>query len=128
VRRLILDHADGAFNRKDVTALAGTGIRYTQVLTELISTRYSEPLTLTSIAKLARVHPTTANRAFRDILGISVMEYLTRFRLARAMHRLAETDDRDHSVLRTTAASVRSPASTISSESGQTPRRDSSVS
>jgi AraC-like DNA-binding protein len=93
VRRLILDHADGAFNRKDVTPLAGTGIRYTQVLTELISTRYSEPLTLTSIAKLARVHPTTANRAFRDILGISVMEYLTRFRLARAMQRLAETDD-----------------------------------
>lgn len=94
VRRLILDHSDGGFDRREATALAGgPGIRYTQILTELISTRYCEPLTLTSIAKLARVHPTTANRAFRDVLGISVMEYLTRFRLARAMQKLAETDD-----------------------------------
>ncbi len=93
VRRLILDHADVGFDRREAAALSGTGIRYTQVLTELISRRYPEPLTLTSIAKLARVHPTTANRAFRHVLGISVMEYLTRFRLARAMQRLAETDD-----------------------------------
>jgi AraC-like DNA-binding protein len=93
VRRLILDHADVRFDRREATALAGPGIRYTQVLTDLISTRYAQALTLSSIAKLARVHPTTANRAFRDVLGISVMEYLTRFRLARTMQRLAETDD-----------------------------------
>ncbi|MDM9624936.1 helix-turn-helix domain-containing protein [Rhizobium sp. S152] len=93
VRRLILDHADVGFNRREATALAGPSVRYTQTLTDLISTRYPEALTLTSIAKLARVHPTTANRSFRDVLGISVMEYLTRFRLARAMQRLAETDD-----------------------------------
>jgi len=93
VRRLILDHADSGNTRREATALAGPGIRYTQALTEIISERYREPLTLTAIAKLARVHPTTANRAFRDILGISVMDYLTRFRLSRAMQRLAETDD-----------------------------------
>ncbi len=93
VRRLILDHADGESGRSAVTALAGPGIRYTQALTDLISTHYAEALTLNSIAKLARVHPTTANRAFRDVLGISVMEYLTRFRLSQAMQRLAETND-----------------------------------
>ncbi|MFS2151856.1 helix-turn-helix domain-containing protein [Rhizobium sp. Rhizsp42] len=93
VRRLILDHADAGITRREATALAGPGIRYTQALTQIISKRYREPLTLASIAKLARVHPTTANRAFRNVLGISVMEYLTRFRLSRAMQRLAETDD-----------------------------------
>ncbi len=93
VRRLVLDHADAGVTRRSATALAGSGIRYTQALTEIISKRYREPLTLTAIAKLARVHPTTANRAFRDVLGISVMDYVTRFRLSRAMQRLAETDD-----------------------------------
>lgn len=93
VRRLILDHADIKPSRSEATTPAGSGIKYTQILTELISLHYADALTLTSIAKLAHVHPTTANRAFREVLGISVMEYLTRYRLARAMQRLAETDD-----------------------------------
>ncbi|MFK0333021.1 helix-turn-helix domain-containing protein [Rhizobium sp. NPDC090275] len=93
VRRLILDHADAGVTRRAATALAGPSIRYAQAVTEIISKRYREPLALSAIAKLAGVHPTTANRAFRDILGISVMDYLTRFRLSRAMQRLAQTDD-----------------------------------
>lgn len=93
VRRLILDHAEGEFSRLEATVPAGPGVKYTQLLTELISSHYADALTLTSLAELADVHPTTANRAFREVLGISVMEYLTRYRLARAMQRLAETDD-----------------------------------
>ena len=93
VRRLIADHS---FDKRAVVfnpRLSGSEIRYTQLLTELIGQRYSEGLTLASIAKHANVHSTTATRAFRSVLGISVMEYVTRFRLARAMQRLAETDD-----------------------------------
>jgi AraC-like DNA-binding protein len=93
VRRLVLDHADAGVVRREATGLAGPAIRYTQALTEVIRERYREPLTLTAVAKLARVHPTTANRAFREVLGISVIDYVTRFRLSRAMQRLAQTDD-----------------------------------
>ncbi|NLR99926.1 helix-turn-helix domain-containing protein [Rhizobium sp. P38BS-XIX] len=93
VRRLILDHAEREFSRLEATVPAGPGVKYTQLLTELISSHYADALTLTSLAELADVHSTTANRAFREVLGISVMEYLTRYRLARAMQRLAETED-----------------------------------
>jgi AraC-like DNA-binding protein len=84
---------DGEARRSVAAASTSPSIRHAQALTELIGRQYSEALTLHSIAKLARIHPTTANRAFRDVFGISVMEYLTRFRLSRSMQRLAETDD-----------------------------------
>ena len=94
VRRLILDHAD---NRGLSVVAAATpvspAIRHSEVLTDLINRHFSEPLNLADLGRRANVHPTTANRAFRDVLGISVMEYLTRYRLARAMQRLAETED-----------------------------------
>ncbi len=93
VRRLILEQAEHDRRRLEIPPLKSPAIRYAQILTELISIRYAEPLTLTSMAELADVHPTTANRAFREVLGISVMEYLTRYRLARAMQKLAETED-----------------------------------
>lgn len=93
VRRLILDHLDHTNTEGEMPPLKSPAIRYAQILTELITIRYAEPWTLRSIAKVANVHPTTANRAFHEVLGISVMEYLTRYRLARAMQKLAETED-----------------------------------
>ncbi|WP_104668236.1 helix-turn-helix domain-containing protein [Ensifer adhaerens] len=93
VRRLILDQSDNQGSAKQSGPPANPAIRHAQVLTELINAHFAEVLTLTSLSKLANVHPTTANRAFRDVLGITAMEYLTRYRLARAMQRLAETDD-----------------------------------
>jgi len=93
VRRLILDHTFDRLAMASNPRLSGSEIRYTQLLTNLIGQRYGEALTLAAIAKHANVHSTTASRAFRSVLGISVMEYLTRYRLARAMQRLAETDD-----------------------------------
>ncbi|MBM7321983.1 helix-turn-helix domain-containing protein [Agrobacterium sp. S2] len=68
-------------------------VRHTQALTALINTRFAEKLTLESLAKSVHLHPTTANRAFRNVLGMSVIEYLTRYRVARAMQRLAETQE-----------------------------------
>jgi AraC-like DNA-binding protein len=93
VRRILLDHvdSDGAMPASGIAV--DPVVRHTQLLTDLINARFAEKLTLTSLAKLADIHPTTANRAFRDVLGISVMEYLTRYRLARAMQRLAETKE-----------------------------------
>ncbi len=94
VRRLILDHADDRAMSVTIAATpVSPAIRHTEVLTDLINHHFSEPLSLAELGRCADVHPTTANRAFRDVLGISVMEYLTRYRLARAMQRLAETRD-----------------------------------
>jgi AraC family transcriptional regulator, melibiose operon regulatory protein len=94
VRRLILDHADGQGSSVATTVTpVSPAIRHSEVLTDLINRHFSEPLNLAELGRRANVHPTTANRAFRDVLGISVMEYLTRYRLARAMQRLAETKD-----------------------------------
>jgi AraC-like DNA-binding protein len=93
VRRMVLDHTFGKPERGRNPRLSGPEVRYTQLLTELVAKRYGEALTLAIVAKHADVHPTTASRAFRSVLGISVLEYLTRYRLARAMQRLAETDD-----------------------------------
>lgn len=93
VRRLILDHTFEKPAAAPNSRLSSSEIRHTQLLTDLIGRRYSEPLTLSAIAKHANVHPTTASRAFRSVLGISVMDYVTRYRLARAMQRLAETED-----------------------------------
>jgi len=94
LRRLILDYADGQGSSiaAPVTPVS-PAIRHSEVLTDLINRHFSEPLSLDLLGKRANIHPTTANRAFRDVLGISVMEYLTRYRLARAMQRLAETED-----------------------------------
>lgn len=91
VRRLSLEHMDNGAAPNRPGSPVNTGC--VQLLTELISAQFAGPLTLASLSKAARVHPTTASRAFRDVLGISVMEYLARYRLTRAMQRLAETDD-----------------------------------
>lgn len=91
-RMLALDTEPDGATRASPTPVEPE-VRHTQVLTALINTRFSENLTLASLAKSAHLHPTTANRAFRNVLGISVMEYLTRYRLARAMQRLAETKE-----------------------------------
>lgn len=93
VRRLILDEADAPAPAAIFGVPHNQAVGHAQRITAVINERYDETLTLTSLSKLAGVHPATANRAFRDVLGISVVEYLTRYRLARAMQRLAETDD-----------------------------------
>lgn len=93
VRRLFLDDANGSSrvigNRRPLSP----ALRHAQRLTEIINLHFTEPLTLGTISGMAGLHSTTANRAFRDVLGISTMEYLTRYRLSRAMQQLTGTED-----------------------------------
>ena len=62
-------------------------------LVELLHRHFAEPLTMDRLGKLAGIHPSTAETAFRRVLGVSVNEYLLRYRLAQALHRLADSDD-----------------------------------
>lgn len=92
VRRLILDQADRSIATDRVGPPVSQAVGHVQRLTEVINARFGEPLTLSALSAFAGVHPATANRAFREVLGLSVMDYLARVRLARAMQQLVETD------------------------------------
>lgn len=93
VRRLFLDHATGGGHVVSNRHPLSPALRHAQLLTQIINVHFAAPLTLGTIGDMAGLHPTTANRAFRDVLGISVIEYLTRYRLSRAMQQLTGTDD-----------------------------------
>ncbi len=95
VRRLFLDSGGENENalRPSKTTNSATAVRHTEVLTDLINKHFDEPLTVPQLAKRAGVHPATANKAFQKVLGTSPNEYLIRYRIARAMQLLADTDD-----------------------------------
>jgi AraC-like DNA-binding protein len=95
MRRLILDNSEGAESRTSILPISSTGhaVRHVEQLTHLINSQYANPISVPDLAKLAGMHASTANKAFRDVLGISVNDYLTRYRIARAMQRLTDTND-----------------------------------
>lgn len=97
IRRFLLDQAEAP---AEATVAAGPGVstsrsimRHAEALAEVVNRHYREPLTLARLAELAGVHPSTANKSFRRVLGVSVNEYVIRYRLAQAMQRLADTDE-----------------------------------
>ncbi|MDK4715189.1 helix-turn-helix domain-containing protein [Rhizobium sp. CNPSo 4039] len=94
IRRFVLDAPDDNhdFARRRSAPAASIAVQRTETLTDLIHTRYCESVSLPMLAELAGIHPSTANKIFHSVLGISVNEYLTRYRLARAMQQLAETN------------------------------------
>ena len=94
IRRFILDIpiGDRPISRQSQASGAGIAVGRAETLADLIHSHYSEPVSLPMLAGLAGMHPSTANKIFRSVLGIPVNEYLTRYRLARAMQQLAETD------------------------------------
>jgi AraC-like DNA-binding protein len=97
IRRFILDQRDApakAKGRLPSTPSAGHSVvRHAEALADLVNHHYAEPLTLARLADLVGVHPSTANKSFRRVLGLSVNEYVIRYRLAQAMQRLADTDE-----------------------------------
>jgi transcriptional regulator GlxA family with amidase domain len=95
IRRLILDNAESDNSPTIVspTSLAGHAVRHVELLIDLINTRYADPISVARSRQACGMHPSTANSAFRKVLGISVNEYLTRHRIARAMQLLTDTDD-----------------------------------
>lgn len=97
VRRLSIDRALADPGPLERSPTLGSSRRsqmlHTEALIELINTHYSEPLSVPRLSRLANMHPSTAAAAFRSMMGTSINEYLIRYRLAQALHRLADTDD-----------------------------------
>lgn len=94
IRRLILDNTDAATSTRHTvgTTTKGHAVRHVEILSDLINSQFSNAVSVPDLTKIAGMHETTANRAFRDVLGMSVNEYLTRYRIARAMQLLTDTD------------------------------------
>ncbi|MBN9235468.1 MULTISPECIES: helix-turn-helix domain-containing protein [Phyllobacteriaceae] len=95
VKRLVLDTLETPHieHRPTVAPINSAAVQRAEALTELIGARHAGSLSLTKLAKLSGIHPSTANRTFREVLGVSVNEYLIRYRLAQAIQRLADTND-----------------------------------
>lgn len=97
VRRLSLDRSAINLTRVErhpnLSPARRDRVSYAGALVELINARHAEPLSVPRLAALADIHPSTAASAFRSVMGISINEYLIRYRLAQALQRLADTDD-----------------------------------
>lgn len=125
VRRMtlspIITHTTGDAGQ---SRLGPDQLRLAQKLVDLINLHYAEQLSLTLLSNMAKVHQSTASAAFKSVFGVSVHEYLTRYRLAQAMHRLADTDDPILDVAFGTGfGSVSRFYDTFKTRTGQTPRQ-----
>lgn len=60
---------------------------------DYIHQHYAEPLTVEQIADSANISKRECYRCFREIIGKSPIEYLTKFRLASALYQMTRTDD-----------------------------------
>ena len=57
-----------------------------------IAKHYTQPLTVAEVADTLKLHPHTAMRLFQQTLGMSIGEYITRYRLAHAQRLLLSTE------------------------------------
>ena len=57
-----------------------------------ISEHYTDPLTVTDVAKAANLHPNYAVRLFRDSTGSTLVDFITKQRIAHAQLYLATTE------------------------------------
>ncbi len=63
-----------------------------QLASSLITQYYQHPLSVTDIANKLGIHAHSLMRLFQQTFGMSVIEYLTQYRLAQAQRLLATTD------------------------------------
>ncbi|HEX3785146.1 MAG TPA: helix-turn-helix domain-containing protein [Pseudonocardiaceae bacterium] len=89
VRRLAL-----ATVGEPVRQYAGTEpiLRQVVAMVRHIAEHFREPLTVADIAVAARLHPNYAMTQFRQVVGTTVLDYLTHRRLAEARRLLITTD------------------------------------
>jgi AraC family transcriptional regulator len=82
--------ADASRAVRDETGVKGP--RWLRHARELIHDRVNEPLTLSSVARAAAIHPSHLARTFRKHYGRPIGEYVRAVRIERAARELAETD------------------------------------
>lgn len=62
-------------------------------MAQFMTDRYAEPIRVADVADEVNIDPSYAMRLFRQHLGLTIVDYLTRQRVAAAQRRLLTTDD-----------------------------------
>ncbi|MFE7845863.1 helix-turn-helix domain-containing protein [Microbacterium sp. NPDC057407] len=57
-------------------------------MARFVAEHFAEPILLTDVARAVHVHPNTAAREFREVMGTSIPRYIAQFRLAEAQRLL----------------------------------------
>lgn len=72
--------------------VGGARLRQAKQMAVFIARRHTEPLTIKQIAAVVNLHPNYAMKIFREQLNTSILDYLTRHRVAHAQRLLLTTD------------------------------------
>ena len=95
LRRLALDWAVATASKEPcespVSGSLGSLGRFEQMAT-LVAKHFREPLSVKDIAEAVRMKPAPAMRQFRKLSGMTLHEYLLRFRVSHAQRLLATTN------------------------------------
>jgi len=78
--------------REPAAAPASGGVGLFERILQIVSTRYQEPLSIPEIARALRISRTHVMRHFRNMTGMSMLEYITQRRVSCAQRLLATTD------------------------------------
>lgn len=94
VRRLALTMtiASGTMNAETLQSMEPHLLSKVDQMTCFIAEHYVEPLHTQDIADAAHLHPNYAMSLFRKHIGMSMLDYITRYRLAHAQRLLITTD------------------------------------
>lgn len=63
-------------------------------MARIMAERFTEDLTVGEIAAAAALHPKYAMQLFKRVCGVTLGDYLARYRLTHAQHLLIQTDDK----------------------------------
>lgn len=69
-----------------------------KIIMDYIQTHYGEKITLPQLAKMVHVCGRECQREFKNIIGLTPMQYLGQLRLSEAARMLRENDSRDRSI------------------------------
>jgi len=76
-----------------VSAASAKGLRAVEQMARVMAGRYDEPISVADIADGTGMHPNAAMRLFRKHVGMTLIDYLTRLRVAEAQRLLMTTGD-----------------------------------
>ncbi len=92
LRRLALKGAEPLDQPESTTILPIDELSSVERIASFIAEHYTEPLPITQIAREVNLHPNYAMSLFRKSFAISIVDYITQYRIAHAQRLLITTN------------------------------------
>lgn len=96
LRRLALSIPSAAnqpVQNRRPAGLGEGGLNRAEQMARFIAQHYTEPLTIERISRAVALHPNYAMQVFQQLFGATLLEYVSRHRLAHAQRLLVTTQD-----------------------------------